>query len=742
MGDEGDEQKRRPVVSDNKRKCASSLYFSSSKKTKLAGTVCAHCAQEGHRNIYSPECPQHIPVHARARNTVVKVSVVQRVRSRDVLPVIEEACDRFSKLVYRAHLLILAHATRMLSCNKTPPVIDKTYLYSVLACLKKTKRRQKVDSSTKPSEDLLETCRQIIKDSDKIDVTGLGGVIGANIDLVLTPYKNFDTLALESHVAKYIRAVYDIKRGHGSSVADKVCRDQREGYFESLPKTLEGGCDYWNEQIQHLHAHYHMCTTQGDSSMYQTYRYFMMSKIQEKNEELLHRGIKEYTFTQIPLLPTRREGRQFITLDDHSVNRLNALAKQVLPHYDEGVLRGLFTSLDTLFIRQGSIPAHKDEKSGKMQKGSRLRKDPAKWRLAPSVKTNGIELHILFDSANTVRKGKDGVSGRIMHQPGHKVSTQDLDPSYDFKSVLRGIQPWEIRVLDPGNNVPFTSGQVVANPINPAEPTKNLRHGTVQFKHQVLSKGWYNKISKRNKMRRKDERDRKRYKITQVIETLAQHSLRTPHWETLKRAVRVRLDMHEKLHQHYSRKQRLKLKFEVKMAQERAINETIDFLRGKKNPTTGETFSNPAKLVVVGDGGRMSGLRGTTCSAPMAKIKRLAVRRARVEGWHFRVINEAYTSKRSCCCAGYDMENILTAHKTYERVDGGMGRTRVHGISRCTNENCLTLWNRDKAATCNQWCIAAAAYAGVERPWWLTCENQQNCHPMSCTILYGTLHVC
>jgi hypothetical protein len=715
---------------------------SASKKTKSA---CTHCAQEGHHNIYSPECPLHIPVHARARCTVVKVSVVQRVRSREVLPVLEEACDRFSKLVYRAHLLILAHATRMLSCNKTPPAIDKRYLSSVLACLKKNKNKQKDDAPTKPSEDLLETCRQILKESDKVDTTGLSGVIDANMELVLTPYKNFDALALESHVAKYVRALYDIKRGHGSSVADKVCRDKKEGYFETLPKTLQGTCEYWNEQVQNLHAHYHMCTAQGDSSMYQIYRYFMMSKIQEKNEELLCGGVQEYSFKQIPLLPVRREGRQFITLDDRSVSTLNALAKQVLPNHDEGVLRGLFTSLDTLFIRQGSTPAHMCPHSGKMQKGSRMRKNPAKWRLAPSVKTNGIELHVLFDSVNTRRKGKDGVSGRIQHQPGHKVCTKDLDPSYDFTTVPRGIQPWEIRVLDPGTNVPFTSGQVVAHPTNPAEPKKNLRHGTVQFKHQVLSKGWYNKISKRNKMKRKEERDRKRYRMDHALETLSRNSLRTPHWDALRRAIRVRLDLHDTLHRHYSRKQRLKLKFEVKMAQERAIHETIDFLRGKKNPLTGETYSNPARLVVVGDGGRMSGLRGTTCSAPMAKIKRLAVRRARVEGWHFRVINEAYTSARSYCCAGHDMENILTAHKTHERSSGGTSRTRVHGISRCTNENCLTLWNRDKAATCNQWCIAASAYAGVDRPWWTTKENtppenQQNCQPMPCAILYGNLY--
>ena len=116
----------------------------------------------------------------------------------------------------------------------------------------------------------------------------------------------------------------------------------------------------------------------------------------------------------------------------------------------------------------------------------------------------------------------------------------------------------------------------------------------------------------------------------------------------------------------------------------------------------------------------MSGIKDTSCGAPIAKIKRLATQLSRQQDWHIRLINESYTSKRSHCCKGADMKGILTGHKTRTTRDGRVIRATVHGISRCTS--CLKLWNRDVSATQNQWDITSEIIRtrnNKVRPWWL-----------------------
>ncbi len=115
---------------------------------------------------------------------------------------------------------------------------------------------------------------------------------------------------------------------------------------------------------------------------------------------------------------------------------------------------------------------------------------------------------------------------------------------------------------------------------------------------------------------------------------------------------------------------------EAKRAEQRALFHVIgNILRGKKNSKKKkdkrkkwtkqkadfeDTTRPGAKVVVIGDGGHTSGMKGATSSAPVAKIKRLAVKPARCQGWHFGTIRKAYTSKNSNCCPGFTRETNLT----------------------------------------------------------------------------------
>jgi hypothetical protein len=715
----------------------------------------------GHVNLYDRACTKFIPVENRARQTVVKLALPGRIKRKAYLDVIETACDRFSTLAYRMHMLVLAHAVRMMDSDRDPPAIDKPYLRAVLSLLK-TEARPRTNA---PSAELIETYEMLFIDHAKVDGTGLSGVIDANLDLVLTSFKNFDKLALEAHVAKYARAVYGVRRCHATGLADKACRST-PGVYLTLPRTAQGTVEQWNSRVLELHNVYMQAfpssrgapTSEGgnedgsggmtpDSVLTQKVRFHMLRAIEGANEREANRQVvreivrgiigqvaedgnvetddheqaqdedndesgRQLAYKLIPILPTRRAGRQFVTLDNKAVEMLRALAKKLLL---DGVadedrrsaitdeIKADFTSLNTLFNRDGKIDGGWDWCRGKKRplKGSKVGKHPGRWRLSPSVKTNGVELHVLFETCNTLRFGADGTSGRIKKQRGHQISTRDLDPAYDLSTVGH-VELHETRVLDPGNNSPFTSAQL------PPRGSELEQQG--RFAHEVMSKNWYDQVSKRNKVRRRDARDRKRSTgLREAVATLSQHSIRGTRWANIQAAIRAHLEQHECLARVFSAKQRLKLLHEAKIARDRAIDLCVNFIRG----------DNSIKLAVLGDAGRMSGIKGTSSSVPLARIKRLAVRRSRAEGWHFRVVDESYTSKRSCCCWGYDMENIRTGHSPHITDDGRQVRRRVHGISRCTNGTCLTLWNRDKSAAINQWHIAISALLGDARPWWL-----------------------
>ena len=326
------------------------------------------------------------------------------------------------------------------------------------------------------------------------------------------------------------------------------------------------------------------------------------------------------------------------------------------------------------------------------------------------------------------RRGRKATTQLKIHNVEGRRNARPV--SYDFSEVPSDIEDQDIRVHDPGNTAPFTW------------TTKDKEGKHV---HGGISKGEYNHRSKRGKVNRKHKRDAKRTHLDKTYAYLAGFTLRTCSWHEMRRAIKAFVHNHASLHRFNSRKPWLKLKFEAKQAEQCAINHIIDrVLRGKteKRKRLGrnqrrqarlehksfyeEKGYDGAKLVVIGDGGRMSGIKGTSCGAPIAKIKRLARQRSNHEGWYIRLIDEAYTSCRSHCCQGHEMKSILTGHKTRTTRDGRTVRCTVHGISRCTS--CLKLWNRDTSATLNQWDLTSEILRTRDnkaRPWWLTKNMKQ-----------------
>ena len=110
----------------------------------------------------------------------------------------------------------------------------------------------------------------------------------------------------------------------------------------------------------------------------------------------------------------------------------------------------------------------------------------------------------------------------------------------------------------------------------------------------------------------------------------------------------------------------------------------------------------------------MNGTKGCSPSVPNKVIQKRAVQRGMNENFYAISVNEAYTTKRSSCCHGYDMKYMTTSHKQYQSADGTLHNSKVNGICFC--QNCHRLHSRDMNASKNIWHLGYNVTKRVLRP--------------------------
>jgi hypothetical protein len=84
------------------------------------------------------------------------------------------------------------------------------------------------------------------------------------------------------------------------------------------------------------------------------------------------------------------------------------------------------------------------------------------------------------------------------------------------------------------------------------------------------------------------------------------------------------------------------------------------------------------KLVLIGDGSRMSGIKGTTSSVPWAEVRRRFAQRGRNEGFMVLPNDEHCTSIKSACCGVRNIKAYDNKNKNYRfvRKDGALRVSR------------------------------------------------------------------
>ena len=173
------------------------------------------------------DCPQH-PLETRPHSSCLMFSLGGRLRNTECRPVIDSGLDAFNHLRWKTSMLILAHATRLLEEGLPSPAIDEDYFKSAWK-LFQTKGKLLVDEDT--VESMKVTFYQQWTNDDKVDATGLCGMLEDNVQLMLKDYDNHNLQeVIRDHMILYVTARYRILKSIArmSKVEERENEKKRE----------------------------------------------------------------------------------------------------------------------------------------------------------------------------------------------------------------------------------------------------------------------------------------------------------------------------------------------------------------------------------------------------------------------------------------------------------------------------------------------------------------------------------
>ena len=638
--------------------------------------TCTSCGKTGHRDFYDSQCVDYIPVDERPRQTTICVSALGRYKYPEFKDIISKSADDASLVASRALLLLHAYYAKGLESDQELEPLSQGLFRQAYSLIQNTGRKVSKNTPNPVLSSAYDSCFEGVA---KVETKGLGNINTYMIQTLLTTCSNYNTFPiLQNHVRAYLHAKYNLPKSHAKRIASMFIRNGEPGEFRNN--------DAWNVIVRNESGIFKGFFADGEgteepknlSLSFLRYRWFMIASIE--GLEVSH----DAEYPKFKLLPVLSEGRKFITLDNRGLRYLatNVISRRNSPEQN-AVIASKFESLEGFFDFKGVI------------------KNSKKWKRSATLRTNGVELHVLCETLNTERL----LTGKLKRPRRNAlIRPQDLDPSYDYSSCVEasGVQAVgsnDFISIDPGNHCPYTWAR--------KDPEKSLEDPK-PFLKNTISKKWYNLRSKRKRKLQRYKTELHKYKLKNVILELSLCHLKHASYEQIRLAVQLRLKHQLRLFEAFSAKQRLKLRFEARRAEQKTIDEIINRLRGGSGSRT-----ERAKLIVFGDASRMSGIKGTSASVPNRRIQRHAVRRGKNEGFFVKLENEFRTSKMSSCCPGAEMLCIKTSHPRRGHT-GVARRSRVNGICIC--QRCHKLFARDLNAAINIWKCVHSRLQGLPRP--------------------------
>ena len=605
-----------------------------------------------------------VPLAERTRDsTLVTPASQMKCLHAGLMEELRAVTRECNKAAYFGAFLANAHVTRCFQEGLPMPPVDTDFFYLCicLVCSNKT-----APTTRKASECGLDVTYSLLwEDAPYLAEVNNPGVIPQYAAINMAAVAgNYNSIAIFDHMVPYIQSKYGVQlKGHAKFLCGRITNEHTPFDFDSVPDTLDLQPEVIYGIIREEHRIFF--NAYHNEALFE-YRHYMLSIIRENaNDERNARG-----FT---MLPVRNIGVKFVDLDKLTMEKVWC---RLMPCRKNK--KGITEAETEAWNAWNAVL----EASTGMESWLTYPKKNG-WTPGKIVRTNGYEFHHAFEK-NKARGAK-----RAKKVPkAMQVWPQDWDPSYTFKNT-KSLK--DVRVKDPTNFVACDVGH--HNIMTGVSPTGlTLKNGSPQMEVRNYTKQRFNHESKRNKVNRKVARLQKNVRVQEALNQLAEHTLKTPDFEELCEAIRVRTKHYDLIYNHYANKQFLKLKAEARMAEVSALDGLVNWISyGGRKP------------VGIGDCAKTSGFRGLSAGGPTKKIRRLFIKR----GLDATLVAEGYTSKRSCCCRGHDMVPVRVM------VDGQ--RTDLHGLRIC--QGCRKTWNRDVSAAINIFDIFYNSQVrGGERP--------------------------
>jgi transposase len=311
------------------------------------------------------------------------------------------------------------------------------------------------------------------------------------------------------------------------------------------------------------------------------------------------------------------------------------------------------------------------------------------WKPMGQVRSDGVDLHLLYVKNEPPKPLPDG----------HKKADYLIDSVtyWDLPTdVIEEQDLTNLVAVDKGYHNFYASVRYTG---------KLDDKGERVFEKRQVTKKWFDKRSGRVTVRRKQALISKRVVKRGLLVDITKYSLKTADPTAIRNALHARATAYEAIHAFYNNKRVKKLKLAMRIREERAIDEVINYI----------TYGGKA-TVVFGDCSKTTGFKNSTPGGPLKKMEHKMVKL----GLRVCEENECMSTKSSLCCHGHHNKHMPNGQDpvTYKKGKFKNAPERmpseVLGILIC--QECGRTWNRDYVGAVNIWDIYLARMTGLPRP--------------------------
>jgi transposase len=602
----------------------------------------------------------------KEKDTTVVTSLASHVTDPAVLKMVEEANEAWDVVTCLGNDAVHSYCLHALT-NKLPlpNLEDKAFWQFALGYTIKRSTQQR-GQSEELREAFLDHFEKHFGDHD----TTRKGFHDNFVESMATAEATNNTVynkweCLNDHLIIYLRGKYQLRnKKMARALAYRIVAKEPLAFDSIHQGLVEQYGMQWVQEVIRLESEARASFLSQEAGQLR-YRYFMTSQLDtmavlvEGDDEA--RPIKRFT-----LIPTHGCGStRFAILCGQTMS--NLLRKKDYPEFYEKVkASGRAGKLETYF-------------NAPKKKG---------WQRGRQVRSNGIELHTLFE------KNKDYCKNGTTKKQKKCFRTEESD--YDVPT--RPIYHFDhcIAAVDPGYHNFFSC----------VRPTREVdEKGQRVMEKRFVTKKWYDRRSGRSKVRKKAAVMTNRAQKRKLLDGITNHTLKTTDPVAFRLAINARRDAYTTLYAFYNNKRLKRLKFAMRKREQQTIEQLVDYISWG-----GEVVN------VFGDCSKTTGFKSSTPGGPLKKIQRLMVKKG------LRVVEEkeAYSTKASVCCHGYANKEMKCGQSPDTFKQGKYKEcpdkkpSKVHGILVC--QKCKRTWNRDVVGATNILDIYLARMEGHPRP--------------------------